>query len=243
VFDDTNAARLAAADASHWWFRGKAELVSAALDRWVPTAGWLLDVGAGSGGVTSMVRWRGRRLAAEGSRALVTDARRRGLEAVRADVLALPFRDHCATAVCLLDVIEHLPDPIVALAEARRVVAADGIVVVTVPAHGWLWSEADEALGHRRRYTMPALRRDLTAARLQPMWMSHAFSWCVPPVWLVRKGRRSSKPELGIEPSSPAVTRAAGALNAVERSVVRRVPLPFGTSIVAVARAYPSLTL
>jgi hypothetical protein len=145
------------------------------------------------------------------------------------------LKDRCATAVCLLDVIEHLPEPIAGLAEARRVVAKHGVVVVTVPAHEWLWSATDEALGHYRRYTMRALRADLAQAQLRPLWMSHAFSWCVPPVWLVRKARRSSSAELGIEPSPPAVTWAADRLNGVERTVLRWAPIPFGTSIVAAA--------
>jgi SAM-dependent methyltransferase len=237
VFDASNAAQLAAADTWHWWFRGKAELVNAVLARWAPSTGLLVDVGAGSGGVTSMVRWRGRRVALEGSPRLVTNARSRGLDAVQADVLRLPFKARSASAVCLLDVIEHLRKPVASLAEARRVVAGDGVVVVTVPAHEWLWSATDEALGHHRRYTMPALRADLAQAELHPLWMSHAFSWCVPPVWLVRRAKRSSAVELGIEPSRPAVTRTADALNSVERTVLRRVPMPFGTSIVTVARA------
>jgi SAM-dependent methyltransferase len=237
VFDAGNAAQLAAADTWHWWFRGKAELVNAALARWAPSAGLLVDVGAGSGGVTSMLRWRGRRVALEGSPPLVTSACRRGLDAVQADVLQLPFKDRSASAVCLLDVIEHLREPVTSLIEARRVIASHGVVVVTVPAHEWLWSGTDEALGHHRRYTMPALRADLAEAGLLPLWMSHAFSWCVPPVWLVRRAKRSSSVELGIEPSRPAVTWTADALNSVERTVLRRVAVPFGTSIVTVARA------
>jgi SAM-dependent methyltransferase len=237
IFDDTNAAHLAAADGSHWWFRGKARMVDALLARWAPSTGLLVDVGAGSAGVTSMLRWRGGRLALEGSEPLVQEAHHRGLDAIRADVLRLPLRDRCATAVCLLDVIEHLPEPVAGLAEARRVITRHGVVIVSVPAHGWLWSAADEALGHHRRYNMSALRANLMQAGLQPLWMSHAFSWCVPAVWLVRKARRSSKAELGTESTSRAVSRAADMLNAVERAVVCRVPIPVGTSIVTAARA------
>jgi SAM-dependent methyltransferase len=241
VFDDGNAAHLAASDTSHWWFRGKAALVDAVLARWAPSGGWLVDVGAGSAGVTSMLHWRGgRRLAIEGSAPLVNEARRRHLDAVRADVLVLPIADRCAAVVCLLDVIEHLPDPVAGLAEARRIVTADGVVVVSVPAHQWLWSTADEELGHHRRYSRQLLRQQLHEAGLEPLWCTHAFSWCVPPVWLVRKARRTSAPELGIEQASPIVDRTADILNMTERAALRRVPLPIGTSVIAVACRRPA---
>jgi SAM-dependent methyltransferase len=238
VFADDNAAHLAAADTSHWWFRGKAKLVDTLVLRWAPSDGWFVDVGAGSAGVTSMVQWRGGpRLALEGSAPLVGEAHRRGLDALQANVLSLPLVSRSASVVCLLDVIEHLPDPVSGLAEARRVVTKDGVVVVTVPAHQWLWSAADEELGHHRRYTIPMLRDQLQDAGLQTVWCSHAFSWCVPPVWLVRKAKKSSKAELGIGPASPLVNSTADRLNAAERAFLRRRSLPFGTTVVAVARA------
>src|SRR5262249_5935388 len=53
VFDDKNAADLGDTDASHWWFRSKAQLVSTAIRRLPGPTGWLLDAGAGSGGVTA----------------------------------------------------------------------------------------------------------------------------------------------------------------------------------------------
>jgi len=60
VFDETNADMLSRADTEHWWFRSKAALVSTAIRRVAPPAAparWLADVGAGSGGVTSMLGW------------------------------------------------------------------------------------------------------------------------------------------------------------------------------------------
>ena len=238
VFDGVNAAHLSQADTSHWWFRGKAQVVSDLLRRWAPPNGWVVDAGAGSGGVTSMLDIASRRrLALEGSAALIGVAAQRGLTAGRSDVMRLPLRSASAAAVCLLDVIEHLPHPVDALAEARRVVGAAGVVIVTVPAHNWLWSEADQVLGHQRRYRRSALRGDLAAAGLKALWISHVFSWCVPPVWAARKLKPSSGAELGIDRTSRTVDQLARALNSTERRLLSRATLPFGTSIAAVASA------
>jgi SAM-dependent methyltransferase len=52
----------------------------------------------------------------------------------RADATALPFRDGSFSSVALLYVLYHLPDPALALAEARRVVRSGGLVAVSAPS-------------------------------------------------------------------------------------------------------------
>jgi dolichyl-phosphate beta-glucosyltransferase len=239
VFDAENADRLMAADQTHWWFRSKAAFVATALrrTRGDRAGGWFVDVGAGAGGVTSMVGWDLRStMVVEGNAAMAGQAGRRGLLAVQGEVSALPLGDGAAAVVSLLDVIEHLSDPVPCLMEARRALADDGRVVVSVPAHQWLWSSADEALGHFRRYTRRRLRRDLAAAGLEPVVMTHVFSWLVPPVWATRRLSRGEGAELGLDRTSPVIDRAAMVLTALERSLVGRVSLPWGTSVLCVAR-------
>lgn len=243
VFDATNAALLAGSDRSHWWFRSKAAFVATALrrtavphDEW----GWLVDLGGGSGGVTAMLGWPPDRTAVlEGNEHLVALAGRlHGSSAVRASVHQVPLADGAAEVVCLLDVIEHLHDPVEALREAARVLAPHGRLVVTVPAHRWLWSTADEQLGHVRRYTRAALRAELEAAGFDPAVLTHVFSWLVPPVWLKRKVVSSGGAELGLDQTSRAIDGAAMVLTLAERMLVGRLPLPFGTSVLCVANRH-----
>ena len=240
VFDQAQADTLAAAE-GHWWFRSKAAVVGAALRRHVPRAhraGYLLDVGAGSGGVTALLGWPPDRLVAvEGSAALARAAHdRHALLAVTALGDRLPVRDGCVAVVSLLDVLEHLERVEPTLAEVRRVLAPDGCLVVTVPAHRWLWSRADELLGHHRRYTRPLLRGQLAAAGLRPVGLTHVFGWLVPPVWLVRRlAPVGGERQLGLDRRSPLLDALAFLLTRVELALVRRVSLPLGTSIVCVA--------
>jgi SAM-dependent methyltransferase len=242
VFDEANAELLVGADRQHWWFRSKAAFVATALRRAEvgrdASAGWLLDVGAGTGGVTAMLGWRDDRVAvAEGSRTLVSHAHREhGLGAVQALVHRLPVADGSVDVVCLLDVIEHLTDPVAALEEAARALSPGGHVVVNVPAHQWLWSAADESLGHVRRYDRRLLRAQLTAAGLEPVFDTHVFSWLVAPVWPTRRLSRGDGAELGLDRTSLLVDRAAMVLTALERELIGRVRLPLGTSLLCVAR-------
>jgi dolichyl-phosphate beta-glucosyltransferase len=243
VFDDRNAAELAAADRDHWWFRSKAALVATAIRRTARAGeagqGWLLDIGGGAGGVTALLGWRPDRVVVvEGNAALCAAARdRHGLGAAQANVDRVPIADSSASVVCLLDVIEHLAAPGGALAEARRVLAPGGRLVVNVPGHQWLWSAADETLGHVRRYTRATLRAELVAAGFEPLVLGHVFSWLVPPVWWRRRLRSTGEAELGLDVASPAIDRAAMVLTWGERLLVGRAAVPFGTSVLAVAIA------
>ncbi len=236
VFDDDNAAVLAAADGAHWWFRSKAAFVAAALRRWRPPPGWLLDLGAGSGGVTVLLGWPPERtLLVDGSDRLVSEAKRRySFGVLQADVARVPLPDATASVVCLLDVIEHLEAPRVALAESRRAMRPDGLLIVNVPAHPRLWSTSDEVLGHQRRYTAAGLRAEIEASGFDVLFLSHIFSWLVLPLWATR-ARRAANPRLGLGMTSPVIDRAALFLTRIEQALVRRVSLPVGTSILCVA--------
>jgi SAM-dependent methyltransferase len=56
--------------------------------------------------------------------------------AVRADAAALPLADGSVTAVVAVNVLYHLADPVAAIHEARRVLAADGVFIAsTVSRH------------------------------------------------------------------------------------------------------------
>jgi len=241
VFGDRNAALIESTDRTHWWFRSKAAYVATALVRTgagEAAAGWLVDVGGGSGGVSRMLGWPPSRIAViEGNEQLISTAvLRLGLTGVRASVPALPIADGAAEVVTLLDVIEHLPEPAAALSEARRLIRPGGRLVVSVPAHQWLWSAADVDLGHHRRYSRRGLRRELRDAGFSPVFTTHLFSWLVPPVWLVRRLRRSSDAELGLDRRSLLIDIASLVLTAIERAFIGRVSLPLGTSVLCVAR-------
>ena len=237
TFDDESAAWLAAADPTHWWFRSKATFVSLALRRDAPTDGWLVDVGAGPGGVTAMLGWApDRTLALEGNVHLVQAARQQqSVVSSASDAARLPLTDSSVSVVCLLDVIEHLDDTRPTLREATRVLRHDGRLIVNVPAHPGLWSAADEALGHARRYTLKTLRRELEAADLDVRWASHVFSWLMLPVWLRRRAISGGEPQLGLDVGSPLIDRLSMVLTRLEWSIASRLPLPLGTSILAVA--------
>jgi SAM-dependent methyltransferase len=178
-----------------------------------------------------------RTLALDGNAQLVHLMRwRHALTAVHGETCRVPVASGSASVVCLLDVIEHLADPVPTIREASRVLADDGRLIVNVPAHPHLWSAADVALGHARRYTLRSLRRNLRQGGCEVVWASHVFSWLALPVWIRRHVRAGDAPELGLDVESPLIDRLSMLLTRLEWLVASRVRLPLGTSILCVAK-------
>jgi SAM-dependent methyltransferase len=201
----------------------------------------MVDLGGGSGEVTSLLGWDpDRTVVLDGNPALIGHARGKlGLSGIRGGVDHIPLSDRSLEAVCLLDVLEHLDDPVATLQEARRVLAPSGRLIVHVPAHPWLWSTSDEQLGHRRRYTRRLLTHELADAGFEAVILTHVFSWLVPIMWLLRRVVRPATPETGLDHTALWIDRLALVLTGIERHLIGRLSLPIGASVLCVARPSP----
>lgn len=62
-----------------------------------------------------------------------------------------------ADSILYIDVLEHILDDRKELTEAARRLRPGGYLVVLSPAHPWLFSSFDAAIGHHRRYTRRSL--------------------------------------------------------------------------------------
>ena len=67
-------------------------------------------------------------------------------------------------SVLSVNVLEHLDHPESAVSEFFKATRSGGDLLVLVPGHDWLFSDADTALGHRQRFTEQSLRRLLEGA-------------------------------------------------------------------------------
>src|SRR5919108_2757256 len=60
-------------------------------------------------------------------------------------------------AIIYIDVIEHIEDDKRELGLAAKYLAPNGVFLILVPAHQWLFSPFDRAIGHHRRYNKKML--------------------------------------------------------------------------------------
>jgi SAM-dependent methyltransferase len=226
--------------ARHWWWRAREEIILARLAHLAPPGGFgrILDVGCGDGLLLERLRAFGAPEGVEADASLVTDAgRRRGR--IHVGPFDETFRPGTAFGlVLMLDVVEHFADDVAALRRARELLARGGVVLVTVPAFQALWTSHDVVNRHFRRYTRRSFGDAAARAGLRVDDARYLFQWMCPLKLAVRlKERLSPGPvELpGVPP--PPVNRALLALSRVERRTYGRLPLPFGSSLLLVARA------
>lgn len=220
---------MAAIEDKHWWFAERRSVLRRVLrDR--RTGGWAADVGAAAGGnirVLQSLGWRP--VAFEYSETGAVLSQSRGLDVCRADAHHLPLGTGSMAVVTALDVLEHLEDDALAARELRRVLRADGVLVVAVPADPSLWSAHDEAVGHHRRYTREALDDLLSGAgfEVQRLW-----SWNVlmRPLAVLHRKRQSGS---DIEEVPVLLNAALRAVVCLER--VLPVSRRRGVSLFAVA--------
>lgn len=233
---------MAAIERDHWWFTAKRRLVVDALAA-AGGSGALLDVGCGTGQTVRALAEAGFKpvVGCDLSQYALAKAAEAAPECsfVAADATRLPVPAAALGCVTSLDVIEHLDEPVAALRE-YGMAAAGGLVVCTVPAYMWAWSEHDANLGHRRRYTRRTLRADVEAAGLEILLCRYFHHWLVLAALMLRKTPLRLLLRGQAEASSfvnPSVNRGLTALASIERWLDQRVDVPFGLSIIVVARA------
>ena len=239
-------------EASHFWPRGRAQLLAETIAaRVAPDSparrARFLDVGCGTGTVLA-------RIAARGLDVVGSDAFRTNLDIARETVsTAALFQADGANmaapdwfdAAGLFDVIEHIDDEQPILTTCRQVVRQSGLLFVTVPAFQWLYGQRDRIAGHRRRYRADMLRACLERAGWKVESITY-FSTILFPLFaaarIVERLRPGPEPEAAAG-TDLAETKAGGAMNSVgmwtftiERRWLQRHSLPFGSSLLAVAR-------
>jgi SAM-dependent methyltransferase len=232
-----------ALEGQHWWFRAKRALVLALLGRYGIAGGRGLDVGCGTGGMLDALAGRGTWVGADAEPLALTLSRKRGLGRLAAgSALALPFRAAAFDACLCLDVLYHraVTSDAAALAECHRVLRPGGLLVVTDSAFAWLRSAHDEAVHGRRRYTKQELTERVRAAGFTPLFSSYTYCLVFPAVAAFRLARRwrgaPAAAGSDVFPLPGALTQALLAVQAVERTLLRVTALPFGSSVLCVAR-------
>ena len=150
--------QLEAMERVHFWNRGRNQLILLRLQSL--SIKCILDVGCGTGALVSQLAQKGYQATGidlQGDGLNRRKKREPFLHLIEANATKLPFHDGQFEAVILADVLEHLEEREV-LKEIFRVLAPQGILLLTVPAFPRLWSQRDVEAGHLRRYAPADIR-------------------------------------------------------------------------------------
>jgi SAM-dependent methyltransferase len=233
----------------HWWFVGRRRILLQVLDRYVGRTNAdqrrILDVGCGTGSMLTYLTSYGKAQGVDIDEEAVGYCHERGLLDVRLGVAEdLPFDDDSFELVTALDVVEHLDDDAAALREFARVLRPGGQLLITVPAHRFMWGDQDEVNLHKRRYVAAEVRERMTSSGFLVERLSYINAFLFPPIAAVRlisrlehRLRPRTTPKSDFRYPAPRPLNFLLALIfGAEAPIVRRINIPIGVSILALGR-------
>ncbi|ONF96727.1 class I SAM-dependent methyltransferase [Sphingomonas jeddahensis] len=232
--------RMAEHDSTHWWYRARRDILADYLTREgkLPKQARILEIGCGTGHNLPMLARFGTVDAIE------IDPAARGIASQRlgkpvgeAPLPGLPgVPDSHYDLIAVLDVVEHIEDDVAALRAMRVRLAPGGKILITVPAHQWMWSAHDVVNHHHRRYSKATLVKGIEAAGLRPRKLGYFNSLLFPLAAGARvAGRITGRDDSDDTPPPRLVNKLFEGIFRLERHLVGRVPMPPGVSIVTLA--------
>ena len=232
--------RMAAHDTTHWWYRARRDILSDFLAREakLPSNARILEIGCGTGHNLPMLASYGDVDAIEIDEAAAAKASERLGKQVGS--APLPELNGVAPGsydmVAVLDVVEHVEDDVAALQAIARALKPGGKILITVPAHQWMWSAHDVVNHHKRRYSKASLHQALAAAGLRPHKLGYFNSLLFPVAVAARfAGKLMGKDDSDDSPPPKPLNALFQKIFGLERHLVGRVPLTPGLSLIVLA--------
>ena len=234
--------KMAELDERHWWYCARRDILAALIRRLVnpPPGAAILEIGCGTGHNLTMLAQFGRVDALElDDQARAVAEKRLGksiLSAPLPELKGVPERHY--DLIGAFDVVEHIDKDHAALMSIERRLKPGGKLVMTVPAHQWMWSAHDVVNHHVRRYSRRGLQRLIADTPLHLEAIGYFNSLLFPVAVAERMASKlRGKDEADLTMPGALLNGMLEKTFALERHLIGRVPLPPGLSLFAVASA------
>ena len=238
---------MRAVEDHYWWYQALRQHVANVIEPFGPKFS-LLDAGCGSGGMLAALRQRFPQAELSGIDAFergvqLTAERGLGARLVVASVHELPFAANSFDFVLSLDVWSHANvDDALAAHETLRVLRPGGRLILNLAAFEFLKGAHDHATDVVRRYRRPDVRALLEGAGFNIERLTYWNLVLMTPIalarWLSRRRIARDEARSDFRPLPAPVNTVLKGIAALELSASRHLSLPFGTSVLAVARKH-----
>ena len=238
---------MRAVEDRYWWYQALRQHVVDSIEPSSPQFS-LLDAGCGTGGTLATLRQNFPRADLTGideseHAVTLTAGRDTGARLVRASVHELPFAEGSFDFVLSLDVWSHAGvDDALAAHEAHRVLRAGGTLILNLAAFEFLKGAHDYATDVDRRYVRRQVRALLEGANFRIERLTYWNAALTPPIallrWFSRMRLHRTPPRSDFRPLPSFLNAMLIRVAALELTASRHLSLPFGTSLLAVARKH-----
>ena len=228
-------------ESSHWWFVARRKIIQKAINNLdLPRNIRILDAGCGNGDNLSLLSTFGDLVAFEKNEYALKTAKSKKIGEIYKAELPDKLPNAIKTnfdLIVLLDVLEHIDDDSKSLTTVRKLMNNKGIILITVPAFQWLWSEHDVIHHHKRRYSKSELREKLDSSGFRIKYISYFNTLLFPFALVERIGQKifsPSNPEI-LELPNNKINFLLEKIFSLEAIFMNKISLPFGLSLVAIA--------
>ena len=227
----------------HWWFQGRKRLISHFLKSAVKGKSSYIEIGCGTGYLLDILHgFPG--IAVSGidmHEKSIEIAKKRCASARIFKATVEELGEEVFDTIGIFDVLEHIENDQDVIKQLSKHLKTGGYMLVTIPQHQWLFSDADEAAGHFRRYSRKKIRRLLVDAGFKVIFATSFVSFPLPAMWFKRVFQRSTSDNVFSWEEELKVGRVAnGVLNmtsVLEYLLIRlRVSFPVGGSLFLLCR-------
>ncbi len=170
---------------NHWWYLARNRIIANTIRTQANPNAAILDVGCGKGITVKYLRDRGincfgAELAEVKPLAAVEKYIYVGINA--ADIPNVERQRY--ETILLLDVIEHIHDPVEFIQNLVAAFPRLSHLIITVPARPELWSDYDEFYSHYKRYTIEMLNSLSFKLNVKRSHLGYFFHLVYIPAWL-----------------------------------------------------------
>ena len=235
--------KMAAVEASHWWYVGTREICLALLRPHIAGRGPLriLDIGCGTGGNLAELAGLGPARGMDLDPLCVDYTRQRGLDCSLGNMLDFETPPASLDLITFFDVATHLGRDLfpAVLAHVAAALTPGGVLAFREPAMPMARGSHDRAVDVRHRFTAPDVQQCLEEAGLEPLRITYLNTLLFPPIVLLRQLQHALAPTRAVSDVRPTAEPLNALLLSVlriEKKLLRLTDLPFGVSLFAVAR-------
>ncbi len=234
---------MAEVEKTHWWFRSRRKIVRSIITKYTYDIKnkncEILSVGCGTGGNFQMLCKFGKIFAMDVDSKAVEISRKLNIADVEKGKLPhqIPFGNKCFDIITATDVLEHINDDKESLIAISKRLNQKGKLILTVPAHNYLWSKHDELHHHVRRYSKEELINKLKETGFNIEFISYYNFFLFPIVYIVRsltKNKENITPDELNKIPNKLVNKILEYIFSFEKFFLGWVRFPQGVSLIAV---------
>lgn len=227
---------------THFWYVSTRNLMIDLLKGYLKKDAKILDCGCGTGGTIVHLQRAGFKniTGVDNSKEALKFTKKRKLANIKlASVNSLPFSKNSFDVVICLDVLYHQGvNPQKALGEFRRVLKTGGILYLQEPSYNWLKSRHDKVIETENRFTRLTIRKLVSGAGLKILKLSYLNSILSLPIIAKRLKDKffSDHESSDVYRLHPIVNKSLFLVMSFERKLIKNLDLPFGLSIICIAK-------